>query len=149
MHKANMSRAYNWRTCIRRTCIRRTKFMGLKFKENLKKIIGILMSGGPVREGEVSLPILLQSWLPLLNHILWKIKLYTMSNLVNCKLFNLSSYQMVHIFKWYPRGIITKYNWTSSSNLNLSCSLLTVNMQFHFAYSQVMYSIIPCIFSLH
>ncbi len=31
MHKANMSRAYNWRTCIRRT-----KFMCLKFKEYLK-----------------------------------------------------------------------------------------------------------------
>jgi hypothetical protein len=40
------------------------------------------MSGGPVREGGVSLPILLQSWLPLLNHILWKIKLYAMSNIV-------------------------------------------------------------------
>ncbi len=35
-----------------------------------------------MREGEVPLPILLQSWLPLLNHILWKIKLYGMSNLV-------------------------------------------------------------------
>jgi hypothetical protein len=40
------------------------------------------MSGDPVRGGEVSLSILLQSWLSLLNHILWKIKLYAMSNLV-------------------------------------------------------------------
>ncbi len=40
------------------------------------------MSGDPVREGEVSLSILLQSWLPLLSHVLWKIKLYAMSNLV-------------------------------------------------------------------
>jgi hypothetical protein len=42
------------------------------------------MSVGPVREGEVSLPILLQNWLPLLNHklVLLKIKLYAMSNLV-------------------------------------------------------------------
>ncbi len=37
---------------------------------------------------------------------------------------------MVHIFKWYPRGIITEYNWTSSSNLNLSCSLLTVYIRY-------------------
>jgi hypothetical protein len=47
----------------------------------------------------------------------------------NCILFKLSSYKMVHIFKWYPRGIITEYNWTSSSNLNLSCPLLTVYVQ--------------------
>jgi hypothetical protein len=42
------------------------------------------MSVGPVREGEVALPILLQSWLPLLNHklVLLKIKLYAMPNLV-------------------------------------------------------------------
>jgi hypothetical protein len=47
-----------------------------KFKNNWKPYVG-----DPVREGEVSLSILLQSWLPLLNHILWKIKLYAMSNL--------------------------------------------------------------------
>jgi hypothetical protein len=40
------------------------------------------MSGGPLREGEVSLPNLLQSRLPLLNKILWNITLYAVSNLV-------------------------------------------------------------------
>jgi hypothetical protein len=39
------------------------------------------MLGGPGVEG-VSLPILLQSRLPLLNQILLEIKLYAMSNLV-------------------------------------------------------------------
>jgi hypothetical protein len=42
--------------------------------------MGSLMSRGAVKK--VLLPILLQSWLPLLNHILWKSKLYAMSNLV-------------------------------------------------------------------
>jgi hypothetical protein len=40
------------------------------------------MLGGPVGGGRVSLPILLQSRQPLLNHIQWEIKLYAMSNLV-------------------------------------------------------------------
>ncbi len=35
---------------------------------------------------------------------------------------------MIHIFKWYPMVFSTKYNWMSSSNLNLSCSLLTVHV---------------------
>jgi hypothetical protein len=39
------------------------------------------MSGGPMREREVLLPILVQSRTPLLNHIQWEIKLYAMSNL--------------------------------------------------------------------
>jgi hypothetical protein len=76
MHMANMSRV-----CIWRTCIQGTKGMCLKFKVNFYKIIGSPMSGGPVREGEVLLPILLQSRAPLLNHILWEIELYAVSNL--------------------------------------------------------------------
>jgi hypothetical protein len=55
------------------------------------------MSGGSVREGEVSLPILMQSWLPLLNHILWEIKLYAMSYLV--KLYTIQ--YTIHHKKWY------------------------------------------------
>jgi hypothetical protein len=120
----NMSKA-----CIWCTYIRRTKKHACKFKENLKNNWKPFVRR-PCGWRECHCPscckvgchcrVIYYGRLNSMLFQIWK----------NCILFNLSSHEMVHNFKWYPMVFITKYNWMSSSNLNLSCSLLTVQSCF-------------------
>jgi hypothetical protein len=85
------------------------------------------MSGGPV-EGGVSSPILLQSRLPLLNHILWETKLYAMSNLVKLGtiqfiiILNGTYFQMISYGNYHQ----IELNKFLQFKFTVSCSLLRV-----------------------